>query len=89
MNRPYKIVYVSDVCMECSAARQEAERKAMYEYTDAVVYIRKVTNDKDVFEGIFGSASSSQGDPQLPSLYEGGSEKDPDFSQVRRVQQIL
>ncbi len=49
-----------------------------------MIYIRKITDDKDVFEGIFGSATSSQSDSQSGSFYEGGTEKDPDFSQVGR-----
>ena len=67
----------SEVCESCCASRMEAAHKALLDYTNAIIYVRKLTSDDK-----FPSLSTSQNSVNNGSPDSNQDKDDPEFIQV-------
>ena len=68
--------FLPDVCKECLVLHQDAFRASMLTFDKAIIYVRKVINEK-----IKGGKKKENSGTSSPSE-EIGAEKDPEFIQV-------
>ncbi|KAK2821036.1 hypothetical protein Q5P01_023995 [Channa striata] len=72
-----------DLCWECRESFLFQQQKDLREYTQATIYIRKVTEDKMMIKEAAPemNASSSEAEEEKEEQPKVDGEKDPDFSQ--------